>query len=423
MHAIEVDGLSKRYRLGQGSARYSTLRDALTSAARRLVRSGPAARAEEIWALRDVSFEVENGQPLGIIGRNGAGKTTLVKILARVTEPTAGVSRTRGRVGALLEVGTGFHPELTGRENVFLNGAILGMTRRDVRRRFDEIVEFAGVANFMDTPLKRYSSGMALRLAFGVAAHLEADIVVVDEVLAVGDVEFQRRCLGKMSDMTGEGRTVVMISHDLGAVTQICERTIWLDHGEVQADGPSGEVVESYLRSGLAGAASAEFPEVGGRPVEVRAVSVRDDEGADLGMPRRDQPFWVRVRLSLAESAPNLDVAVYLMNRQGVRVLDEAWSDTGMPLAEHGAGDYEVAVRIPGILAPGDYVVGVWVGLTLGAVDETYFHREVLTLTVWPRPDDRAEWSDRNRVLQPPVRWEAQPRDDSFTARSPIKSS
>src|SRR4051812_33843922 len=211
VHAIETEHLTKRYLLGQGQA--TTLREAIAS------RSGRAA-PREILSLDDVGLEVEQGEALAVIGANGAGKSTLLKILSRITEPTSGVSRTRGRVAALLEVGTGFHPELTGRENVYLNGAILGMTRRDIKRRYDEIIEFAGVARFVDTPVKRYSSGMYLRLAFSVAAHLEPDILVVDEVLAVGDAEFQRKCISAMASAEQAGRTVVFVSHDLDAITR-----------------------------------------------------------------------------------------------------------------------------------------------------------------------------------------------------------
>src|SRR5919106_3006074 len=252
MRAIEVDHVSKRYRIG---ARYYV-------------------------TLRDVSFAVDEGEVVGVIGRNGAGKTTLLKILARVTQPTEGVARMRGRVGPLLEVGTGFHPELSGRENIFLNGAILGMSRTDIRRRFDKIVAFSGVEDFLDTPVKRYSSGMYLRLAFSVAAHVEPDIVVVDEVLAVGDAEFQRRCLGKMSQFAQEGRTVLFVSHDLGAVARICERAIWLEDGEIKHDGPTKNSIDLYLDARGARAASVEFPPEPDKPVQLLSVGIADQTGA-----------------------------------------------------------------------------------------------------------------------------------------------
>ncbi|HUL53531.1 MAG TPA: ABC transporter ATP-binding protein [Opitutaceae bacterium] len=250
---ISVSGLSKRYRLGH-VARHDTLRDALGHKLRRLARLGREdpgrGSREEFWALREVSFEVRRGEVIGIIGRNGAGKSTLLKIISRITEPTAGLIELRGRVASLLEVGTGFHPELSGRENVFLNGAILGMSRGEIRRKFDEIVAFAEVEKFLDTPVKHYSSGMYVRLAFAVAAHLEPEILVVDEVLAVGDYAFQRKCLGKMSAVASdEGRTVLFVSHNLGSVTGLCSRALWLADGRLNASGPAAAVVADYIRS------------------------------------------------------------------------------------------------------------------------------------------------------------------------------
>ena len=256
--AILAEGLSKRYRLGQLAA-YKTARDLLTdglyapfrAGARllsgkpmRQVKSGPDGR---LWALKDVSFEVRRGEVLGVIGRNGAGKTTLLKLLSQITEPTEGFAAIHGRVGSLLEVGTGFHPELTGRENVFLNGAILGMRRTEIKAKFDAIAEFSGVEKFLDTPVKRYSSGMQVRLAFAVAAHLEPEILLVDEVLAVGDAAFQRKCLGKMESVATEGRTVFLVSHNMEAIASLCTRAIWIDDGMLRADGSTREIVSTYL--------------------------------------------------------------------------------------------------------------------------------------------------------------------------------
>jgi lipopolysaccharide transport system ATP-binding protein len=247
---ISVHNLSKQYRIGVRET-YGTLRDALVGAVRapfsRLSANGRAA-PETIWALRDVNFEVAPGEVVGIIGRNGAGKSTLLKILSRITEPTTGRVELFGRVGSLLEVGTGFHPELTGRENVFLNGAILGMGRSEIEQKFDEIVSFAEIERFLDTPVKRYSSGMYTRLAFAVAAHLEPEILVVDEVLAVGDVQFQRKCLGKMDEVAREGRTVLFVSHNMTAIQSLCRRAILLESGQKVADGEAGEVVSKYLK-------------------------------------------------------------------------------------------------------------------------------------------------------------------------------
>src|ERR671925_657438 len=229
--ALDVAGLSKQYRIGQMHSAIDTLRDHVMHGLRTL-RTARTPR-ETIWALDDVSFEVREGEVLGIIGRNGAGKTTLLRLLSRITEPTKGHADVTGRVGSLLEVGTGFHPELTGRENIFLNGTILGMRRAEIVRRFDDIVAFAGVERFLDTPVKRYSSGMQVRLAFAVAAHLEPEILLVDEVLAVGDAEFQRRCLGRMQDFGASGRTVLFVSHNMQAIARLCERTMLLDGGKV----------------------------------------------------------------------------------------------------------------------------------------------------------------------------------------------
>lgn len=247
--AIKVQGLSKQYKIGVVHEQHDTLRDQLTASAARLFRRGHAsARAAEriVWALKDVTFEVPVGERIGIVGPNGAGKSTLLKILSRVVAPTEGRAEVLGRVGALLEVGTGFHPELTGRENVFLNGVILGMSRRDVQRRFDEIVEFSETGRYIDTPIKRYSSGMQVRLAFAVAAHLDPDVLVVDEVLAVGDHAFRQKCLGKMGEAQGEGRTVIFVSHDMHNIRRLCNTAVWLDHGGVREIGSAREVTFSY---------------------------------------------------------------------------------------------------------------------------------------------------------------------------------
>jgi len=257
--AIRVEGLGKQYFIGENVGGYRTLRDAVSDAAGwtvdRVARRLPAGKVEHresIWALRDVSFDVRRGQVLGIVGRNGAGKSTLLKLLARVTEPTEGRAEVRGRVGSLLEVGTGFHPELTGRENTFLNGAILGMRRSETAAKFDEIVEFADIGRFIDTPVKRYSSGMYLRLAFSVAAHLEPEILIVDEVLAVGDAEFQRKCLGKMGDVAQRGRTVLFVSHNMSAVLRLTEETLVIDGGRLVLRDRTPRAVDYYLSSGLA---------------------------------------------------------------------------------------------------------------------------------------------------------------------------
>ncbi len=292
--AIVVEELSKQYRIGELHSAYGTLRDSLTATARRLVRRDHQRHYEEIWALRNVSFDLAEGSVLGIIGRNGAGKSTLLRILTRITTPSEGRATIAGRVGSLLEVGTGFHPELTGRENVYLNGSVLGMKRREITQKFPQIVEFAGVEQFIDTPVKRYSSGMSVRLAFAVAAHLEPEVLLVDEVLAVGDAEFQRRCLGRMEDLSRSGRTVLFVSHQMQAVSQLCDRVIWLEKGEILLDGPGSDVVARYLQSGYGGSgATHEWPDLDSAPgddlVRLRSVRVvQDDEVApavDVRLP------------------------------------------------------------------------------------------------------------------------------------------
>jgi ABC-2 type transport system ATP-binding protein/lipopolysaccharide transport system ATP-binding protein len=405
--AIEVDGLGKRYRLGEDFARYLTLRESL---ARRFGSRSESRSSTELWALRDVSFAIEEGETVGLIGRNGAGKSTLLKILARIIEPTTGVARMRGRVGALLEVGTGFHPELTGRENIFLNGSILGMSRREIAARFDAIVAFAGVERFLDTPLKRYSTGMELRLAFAVAAHVEPPILVVDEVLAVGDAEFQQRCLGRISELGRGGRTVVFVSHDMGAIQRLCTRTLWIDKGAVKQDGPTAEVVRNYLASGVSGSTLVEFePEPGG-DVTLESVAVTDPGGHPMQVVRRRDPFAVRVVFTTRRPLPDLDVAVYLISRQGTHALDECWSDTERPPASAaGPGRFEAVVTLAPRLAPGEYQLGVWIGSAV-ADDETHVHRDVLNLRIWPEPGDKED-AERRRIVQPDATWEMHPAE------------
>jgi lipopolysaccharide transport system ATP-binding protein len=304
--AILTEGLSKRYRIGELHTSYGTLRDSLAGAARRLTGRGHDEHDEEIWALRDVTFEVPEGQVLGVVGRNGAGKSTLLRILTRITTPTSGRAEIRGRVGSLLEVGTGFHPELTGRENVFLNGSVLGMKQREIQAKFSEIVEFAGVEQFIDTPVKRYSSGMSVRLAFAVAAHLEPEILLVDEVLAVGDAEFQRRCLGRMEDLSGSGRTVVFVSHQMQAVAQLCDRAILLDKGEIDMDGPSEPVVARYLQTVGGSGSTRDWPDLDSAPgddlVRLRSARVIDREHATVDSVDVRQPVGIEVTFGVLRS-------------------------------------------------------------------------------------------------------------------------
>jgi lipopolysaccharide transport system ATP-binding protein len=330
--AIRVAGLSKRYRIGAAAQRHRDLRDAITAAVRAPFRNISRLRnlprfdenGEEentVWALKDVSFDVNHGEVLAIIGRNGAGKSTLLKILSRITEPTSGRVQMHGRVGALLEVGTGFHQELTGRENVYLNGSILGMDKKYIDRRFDEIVEFSGVERFIDTPVKRYSSGMYLRLAFSVAAHLEPEILVVDEVLAVGDAEFQKKCLGKMGEVAGEGRTVLFVSHNMQAVKSLCHRGLLLGHGLVEAYGDTSTVVNRYL-AGVSGGEqwrkswlANEAP--GNADFRLRSVQVRGAQ-TDGGTYRTDEAILIDLAFTLhSEPASGLCIGFDLTAADG----------------------------------------------------------------------------------------------------------
>lgn len=393
--AIQVEEVGKRYRIGAHASAYVTLREAL--AARFAAR---ATERSETWALRDVSFEVRNGEAVGVIGANGAGKSTLLRILSRITQPTTGVSRTRGRVGSLLEVGTGFHPELTGRENVYLNGAILGMRRREITRRFDEIVEFSGVERFLDTPLKRYSSGMYLRLAFAVAAHLEPEILLVDEVLAVGDVQFREKCLGKMTELGREGRTVLFVSHDLGAITRLCDRAVWLAAGRVVEDGPSAAVVESYLHAALPGAAAKTFEPEPGRRASLLSADVR---GPDGSAPKRGEPLTLLVSFRIQERVRGLTVSFILHSPLGVPVLDEDWgTDTGDELRiESLPQDYTARLEVPGILPAGNYRLEIWIGNPW----ETLLRADALRFSIAPRADDVNDALQRRRVAQPDVTW------------------
>lgn len=328
-----VDGLSKRYALGRGRSPYLTLREEImrgAGAAWRWVRggglrdAGAARPVEEVWALRDVSFEVAEGEVFGIIGRNGAGKSTLLKVLSRIVVPTAGYARVRGRVGTLLEVGAGFHPELTGRDNVFLSGAVLGMTRPEIARKFDEIVAFAGVERFVDTPVKHYSTGMYLRLAFAVAAHLETDILVVDEVLAVGDAEFQQKCLGRMREVAGEARTVLFVSHNLPAVRSLCDRCALLEGGRLVRYGDVHDCIAHYLHwSAEQPEATVRFEAGGNRGLRMVSAALRADGtparrlfmGADLSMevefetdvPIRDPRLGFLIHSETGEALVNVD--------------------------------------------------------------------------------------------------------------------
>ncbi len=333
--AIRVTNLGKRYQLGALGANYRTLRDSLvdtfTHATQAILHAGERSQQanhavnNKFWALKDINFEVHKGQVLGVVGKNGAGKSTLLKVLSRVTEPTEGTAEIHGRVGSLLEVGTGFHPELTGRENIYLNGAILGMKRVEIAKKFDEIVAFSEVEKFIDTPVKRYSSGMYLRLAFAVAAHLEPEILVVDEVLAVGDAEFQRKCMGKMSDVAHEGRTVLFVSHNMSAILRLTEETMVLEKGRLVMRAPTQAAVDYYLSSGYSrqGERTWDADEIPPDAAPFRPVALRilDSRGKVVDTVRSTEPFQVELEYRLDQPLSGLRVGLYFMTTRGEHIF------------------------------------------------------------------------------------------------------
>lgn len=375
--AIEATGLGKQYAIGR-TAGYETLRESLGRFAGRVGRratgrSDGRAKHERFWALQDVSFSIAAGDVVGVVGANGAGKSTLLKLLSRITEPTAGSARIHGRVGSLLEVGTGFHPELTGRENIQLNGAILGMRRSDIAKRFDEIVAFAEVDRFLDTAVKHYSDGMYLRLAFAVAAHLEPDILLVDEVLAVGDARFQRKCLGKMADIADrEGRTVLVVTHNMGIVQRLCRRSLLLERGRLMADGPTSEVVARYLGSGTGPIEPGQTIDVTGvarrGTGEARFVSARYSSGSEEAgyQPFPDGPleFVFEIDADRERVAPSFGVV--FSDRYGSKLVNADILTTGRELELH-PGRNTVSLTIDALhLNPGVYDVALWIGDTVG---------------------------------------------------------
>jgi lipopolysaccharide transport system ATP-binding protein len=424
--AIRVQGLGKRYRLG---ATTTTLAATATGLARRLARrpseDDGLPDSREFWALRDVSLEIPPGEVVGVVGRNGAGKSTLLKILSRITPPTTGRVEMRGDVSSLLEVGTGFHPELSGRENVYLSGAILGMRRRDVAQRFDDIVAFAGVERFIDTPVKRYSSGMYVRLAFAVAAHLETDILLVDEVLAVGDDEFQRRCLGKMRDVVGQGRTVVFVSHNLAAVERLCPRSLWIEGGHLEADGPTGDVIAAYLRrvgsrqTGGVAVIAPEAERIGGEDAKFVETSLTDRTGTPLEQIALGQPFSVELAFDLRVPVEKGVLEVGIASPEHGRVATVQNIDGGRPGLVLDPGAHRFRVDIETTLLPGEYSVDVALhvlpSLTLDWVER------VLTFTALnlaEEGDDRWPWAHVRGALRPESRWTQLPAGDRTASRS-----
>lgn len=383
---LEVDALSKCYRLGQIGM--TSLRDDLERLWARL-RSGGDKQPDNrlFWALRDVSFNLNQGQVLGVVGKNGAGKSTLLKLLSRITEPTSGHAILRGRVASLLEVGTGFHHDLTGRENIFLNGATLGMTKREIARKFDEIVAFSGVEKFIDTPVKRYSSGMTVRLGFAVAAHLEPEILIVDEVLAVGDADFQRKCIGKMKDVASGGRTVLFVSHNMASIVNLCTRAIFLKGGQLVGEGTPEEVVGQYMSDTLTATSEEVFTEKTPRKGsgQVRFTDARldfSDSPAKVGYHIGDR-FALEFGLQVnSENVGLLSLAVELATAEGLKLTNMVDRDSGFQVDSPRPGLYRFRVELPDLrLYPDRYTVGLFVGTLNGSVCYDYL-AEALTFDV-----------------------------------------
>jgi lipopolysaccharide transport system ATP-binding protein len=408
--AIVANGLSKRYRLGSSAHHYGRLTESLSNAFAapfRVLshRAVGTPKEDYLWALRDVSFEIKVGQAVGFIGRNGAGKTTLLKLLARITEPSEGRAVLHGRVASLLEVGTGFHPELTGRENVYLNGAILGMSRAEINRRFDEIVDFSEVGRFLDTPVKRYSSGMQVRLAFAVAAHLEPEILVVDEVLAVGDAAFQRKCLGKMSNVANEGRTIVFVSHNMAAITKLCTRGFWIDAGGLAGEGTPAGVVAQYLSSTVSEGASwsADASARDGQEMSMLAAEVRDASGNKTATVRFDQPFLVDVSYRVNERIHGASVLLRITDLSG-NIVFTTW-DTDSGLIESPSrvpGAYVSSCTVPKtLLKPGRYWLSIGCHVPNGKSLD--YRENVVAFDVMPVEGGLN--SDRLGVVAPVLEW------------------
>lgn len=421
--AIEVSSVAKRYTI-RHQAMYETFRDTLVDFAKKPFRrkiAGPTT--EEFWALRDVSFQVQPGQRLGIIGRNGAGKSTLLKILSRITPPTRGTVTLRGRVASLLEVGTGFHAELTGRENIFLNGAILGMSQKEIRAKFDEIVDFADIEQFLDTPVKRYSSGMYVRLAFAVAAHLEPEILIIDEVLAVGDYQFQQKCLGKMQEVARGGRTILFVSHNLGAIKQLCDSCILLSHGQMTSQGNPQEVIQEYLSNGATDGAIYEQPHNSQKAMNLRRVSVNDHLEIYSSTVSFDDDIVLNIEYEINAPVKNALVWCYLQSFDGIMPFTTGDYDMHPELqGERTPGLYRTRLTIPKRwLNTGSYLVTVCLNTNNPVV--SYDRVESIRLEVIDNgstPKSVFHETTRGGVFQPFLDWNTE-RIQSITSTLPSK--
>lgn len=364
---ITVNNISKKYQLGT-KASYDTLRDRLTHSIAGIFHpaSKSAAAEKDFWALQDISATIEAGERVGIIGRNGAGKSTLLKILSKITYPTTGNISIHGRVASLLEVGTGFHPELTGRENVFLNGAILGMSQREIRTKFDDIVDFSGMARFIETPVKRYSSGMYTRLAFAVAAFLESEILIVDEVLAVGDMEFQKKCLERMRTEASSGRTVLFVSHNMGAISQLCDRTILLQNGKIIADGKTNDVITTYFQSGHQTAVDIDLTNPSLRqnslessPVKWQRLKIHNTSGKATDQFELREPIAITATFKTNHDVQDLSLGMAINTMTGLTVCSSLQTEVNAPRS-FSKGEHTAVITIdPNLLAPGTYLIDI----------------------------------------------------------------
>lgn len=405
---IRVRGLGKQYRLGAGRMPQATFRETVVKIARDMVtfRRSSGSAEDTIWAIKDLDFDVFPGEVIGIIGRNGAGKSTLLKILSRITKPTTGRAELYGRFGSLLEVGTGFHPELSGRENIFLNGSILGMKRAEIRQKFDEIVDFAEVSRFLDTPVKHYSSGMYVRLAFAVAAHLEPEILIVDEVLAVGDHSFQQKCIRKMEDVSSAGRTVLFVSHNMGSVSRLCGRCLLLDEGRILESGPAAPIIQTYLTTGLSDLPEIRFGERPDRSLSLRRVAVQA-QGELRGEIGYHEDLTLQFDYEVRQPVRGASVGFGLFSLDGTCVFCSADFDGTPELLERprARGPHSASVVIPGRwLNPGRYVVRAYAAnLSAG---EIYSELESLAFTIIDTGTPAShQGRQRVGVLQPLLQW------------------
>jgi lipopolysaccharide transport system ATP-binding protein len=385
---IHIEGLGKRYRIGERE-RYVALRDVISRALRApFRRNATRGSVDYLWALRDASLDVKQGEVVGLVGRNGAGKTTLLKLLSRITRPTAGFAEIRGRVGSLLEVGTGFHPELTGRENVYLSGAILGMKKAEIVKKFDEIVAFAEVERFLDTPLKHYSTGMQMRLAFAVAAHLEPEILLVDEVLAVGDIEFQKKCLGKMQGISKSGRTIVFVSHQMNQIRRLCERVIWIDAGQLRQDGPTAEICANYEAASLGRLESTERPDVPSAKARFQSWEILEPRGTFPNTFDSFGPVTLRFTVVVMQALRHVQHGIVLYNSER-QLLWGAGFD-GLQLQE---GVHHFLYKLPMLpVRPGAYSLRVTLYDDHGQIDD-WDSVPHLILTTKPVTHPKDEWA------------------------------